>query len=160
MSVSHFQHQHKESVYTNGSRGQDRHCRQNRSYYPTNIVDTIQNIASDIFHTKRSVGYIHIEWLNNEPNAKVSDCKASKEEFRWRRIDDTWRSEKRIRTLLRNALMERRIFRTKRNSTRPAGDDLRVSRAMVMKKSFSEEFSIVLRGKNVGLVAVLSAFCR
>ena len=84
MSVSHFQHQHKESVYTNGSRGQDRHCRQNRSYYPTNIVDTIQNIASDIFHTKRSVGYIHIEWLNNEPNAKVSDCKASKEEFRWR----------------------------------------------------------------------------
>lgn len=35
--------------------------------------------------------------------------------------------------MLRNAVMERRIFRTKRNSTRPAGDDLRVSRAMVMK---------------------------
>ncbi|RMX41163.1 hypothetical protein pdam_00013994, partial [Pocillopora damicornis] len=136
MSVSHFQHQHKESVYTNGSRGQDRHCRQNRTYYPTNIVDTIQNIASDIFHTKRSVGYIHIEWLNNEPNAKVSDCKASKEEFRWKMNRQH---------LAKNALMERRIFRTKRNSTRPAGDDLRISRAMVMKKSFSEEFSIVLR---------------
>lgn len=62
--------------------------------------------------------------------------------------------------MFRNVLMERIIFRIKRNLIRFVGDDLRVLCVMVMKKFFFEEFFIVFCGKNVGFVVVLLVFCR